>query len=181
MFDVTDYAHLLTGEVDLSAGNQQELIDLRFELIEGIPPRDVLSYDRIWGPRKSYLYKNLDNNVNLSATTVSLLPEAESFKVKTRLTGHGHQSNNGEYPHCCEWKDNTHYLIVNGEEVADWLIFQYNECAWNAVYPQGGTWPGAREGWCPGDRVSEHEFEITEYVNSDSVVLDYDITPRSSR
>ena len=31
VFDVTDYAHLLKGEVDLSAGNQQELIDLKFE------------------------------------------------------------------------------------------------------------------------------------------------------
>lgn len=177
VFDVTDYAHLLKGDVDLSAGNQQELIDLRFELIEGIPPRDVLSYDRIWGKRRSYKYKNLDDDVTLSSKTMYLLPEAETFKVKTRLTGHGHYSNNGEYPHCCEWKDNTHYLYVNGEEIADWLIFQYNECAWNAVFPQGGTWPGAREGWCPGDRVAEHEFEITDYVAADSVILDYGITP----
>ena len=30
IFDVTDYAPLLQGQVDLSAGNQQELIDLKF-------------------------------------------------------------------------------------------------------------------------------------------------------
>ncbi len=177
IFDVTDYAALLQGAVDLSAGNQQELIDLKFEFIEGTPPRDVLDINRIWGPRRSYKYRDLDDDVYLSAETVQLLPEAEQFKVKSRLTGHGHYSNTGEYPHCCEWKDNTHYFYVNGEEIADWHIFQYNECAWNAVYPQGGTWPGAREGWCPGDRVLVTDIEVTEYVNADSVTFDYDITP----
>lgn len=177
VFDVTDYAPMLKGAVDLSAGNQQELIDLKFLFIEGTPPREVLDINRIWGKRRSYYYKHLDDDEVLSAKTINLLPEAEQFKVKTRLTGHGHNSNTGEYPHCCEWKDNTHYFYVNGEEVDNWHIFQYNECAWNPVYPQGGTWPGAREGWCPGDRVLVHDIEITDHITSDSVTLDYDITP----
>jgi len=177
IFDVTDYAHLLQGEVDLSAGNQQELIDLKFIMIKGNPPREVLQLDRIWGRYGSYSYKNLDDDVSLSAVTLPLLPEADEFKVKTRLTGHGHHSNTGEYPHCCEWKDNEHYLLVNGEQVADWHIFQYHDCGLNPVYPQGGTWPGAREGWCPGDLVADHEFEITEYVTGNDVTIDYDITP----
>lgn len=177
IYDVTDYAHLLQGQVDLSAGNQQELIDLKFEMIKGMPPRDVLQIDRIWGPRKSYYYKDLDDDVVLAPTTIPLLPEASQFKVKTRLTGHGHNSNTGDYPHCCEWKDNTHYLKVNGSEIADWHIFQYHDCGLNPVYPQGGTWPGAREGWCPGDLVTDHEFEITNYISGDEVELDYSITP----
>ena len=177
VFDVTDYAQLLQGEVDLSAGNQQELIDLKFEFITGTPPRDVLQVDRIWGRYGSYSYKNLDDDVSLSAVTVPLLPGADEFKVKTRLTGHGHYSSTGEYPHCCEWKDNEHYLMVNGDTVAGWHIFQYHDCGLNPVYPQGGTWPGAREGWCPGDLVTEHDFEITEFVTGDEVTLDYDITP----
>lgn len=177
VFDVTDYAHLLQGEVDLSAGNQQELIDLKFEFIEGAPPRDVLKLDRIWGRYHSYSYKNLDDDISLPAITIPLLPEADEFKVKTRFTGHGHNSNTGEYPHCCEWKDNEHYLMVNGDTVTNWHIFQYHDCGLNPVYPQGGTWPGAREGWCPGDLVTDHEFEITQYVTGNEVTLDYDITP----
>jgi len=177
IYDVTDYAHFLQGDVDLSAGNQQELIDMKFIMIKGIPPRDVLKYDRIWGQRRSYSYKSLDSNFVLFDTVYPLLAEASQYKVKTRITGHGHQSSNGEYPHCCEWKDNTHYLLVDGEEIANWHIFQYNDCAWNPVFPQGGTWPGSREGWCPGDLVKEFNFEIEEYVNSDQVSLDYDITP----
>jgi hypothetical protein len=175
IFDVTDYAPLLQGQVDLTAGNQQELIDLKFVMIKGTPPRDVVQIDRIWGGLASYYYKDLDDDIVLQAKTVDLLPETSEFRVKTRLTGHGHNSNTGEYPHCCEWKDNEHYLMVNGEQVAAWHIFQYHDCGLNPVFPQGGTWPGAREGWCPGDLVADHDFEITEYIEGDQVTLDYDI------
>ena len=146
-------------------------------LIKGKPAREVKEITRIWGPRRSHSYKNLDDDIALSETTVDLNPEASTYKVITRLTGHGHHSNTGSYPHCCEWKDNTHYLYIDGDEIANWNIFQYNECALNPVYPQGGTWPGAREGWCPGDVVKDNEFEITEYVNGQQVNIDYDITP----
>jgi len=177
IYDVTDYEPLLHGDVDFSSGNNQELIDVKFAFIKGTPPRKVLSIDRIWGPEKSYKYKNLDADVNLSAKTLHLLPNAKQFMVRTRITGHGHNSNDGNYPHCCEWKDNTHYLFVNNEQVANWHIFRYSECASNPVFPQGGTWPGAREGWCPGDIVYDYDFEISDKVKSDSVTLDYSITP----
>lgn len=177
IYDVTDYEPLLHGDVDFSSGNNQELIDVKFAFIKGTPPRKVLSIDRIWGPEKSYKYKNLDNDVNLSATTLHLLDNAKQFMVRARFTGHGHNSNDGNYPHCCEWKDNTHYLFVNNEQVANWHIFRNSECASNPVFPQGGTWPGAREGWCPGDIVYDYDFEITDKVKADSVNLDYSITP----
>lgn len=175
-YDVTDYAWLLHDSVDLSAGNQQELIDLKFLFIEGTPAREVKQMDRIWGARGSHSYANLDNDVVLFDTTYALNQDASQWKVLTRLTGHGHNSNNGNYPHCCEWKDNTHYLFVDGQQVADWHIWQEHDCANNPVYPQGGTWLGAREGWCPGDVVKDNEFEITQHINGSTVSLDYDIT-----
>lgn len=177
VFDVTDYAPLLHDSVEISAGNQQELIDLKFVMIEGDAPRDVVQIDRIWGQSASHSYSNLDNDVVLPNTTVNLNPAASTYKVKTRITGHGHNSSNGNYPHCCEWRDNTHYFHVNGSQVDDWHIWQTNACALNPVYPQGGTWLGAREGWCPGDIVKEHEIEITPYVTGNTVDLDYSITP----
>lgn len=177
VFDVTDYAHLLHDMVELSAGNQQELIDLKFMMIKGTAPRDVVQVDRIWGQSGSYKYKNLDDDVSLPNKTINLHPNSSTYKVKTRITGHGHKSTNGNYPHCCEWKDNVHYFHVNGTQVDNWHIWQTNDCALNPVYPQGGTWPGAREGWCPGDIVKEHEIEITPHVSGNTVDLDYSITP----
>ena len=176
VYDITDYAKLFSDTVELSAGNQQELIDLKFEFIRGTPAREVLSMGHIWGGLRSYSYRNMDNDDVLSEKEFQVVPGAAYQKVKTRLTGHGHQSDTGNYPHCCEWKDNTHYLMVNQVNTLSWHIWQAHDCALNPVFPQGGTWPGAREGWCPGDLVKEHDFDITEFVNGQPFTLDYDIT-----
>ncbi|MFZ1333047.1 MAG: peptide-N-glycosidase F-related protein [Flavobacteriales bacterium] len=176
-YDVTDYQWLLHDSVELSSGNQQELIDLEFEMIEGTPPRSVVNHQRPWGQMGSHTYADLDNDVKLAPVTVQLDPAASQWSLRTRLTGHGHNSNTGDYPHCCEWKDNTHYVKVNGAEVDQWHIWQTNDCALNPVYPQGGTWLGSREGWCPGDVVKDHTVELTSVLSGGSAELDYDITP----
>lgn len=175
-YDVTDYAPMLRDTMEFSAGNQQELIDVKFLFIKGTPPRDVKGIKRIWGQSRSITYRNLDDDNDLASTTLPVDPSAESFKVKSRFTGHGHNSNTGNFPHCCEWKDNEHYLYVNGTMAEAWHVWQEWECAQNPLYPQGGTWPGAREGWCPGDVVKEFEFEVGEFVNGNTIELDYDIT-----
>ncbi len=176
VYDVTDYLGLLQDSVDISNGNQQELIDVKFAFIHGTPMAEVMELTRPWGQSGSKSYGNLDNDVSLAPVDVDVHPNAEHFKVKTRLTGHGHNSNTGSYPHCCEWKDNTHYLRVNNTQQAAWHIWQTHDCAQNPVYPQGGTWPGAREGWCPGDVVKDNDFMITDNVTGSTVNLDYDIT-----
>lgn len=176
LYDVTDYAPILKGEVDLSAGNQQELLDLKFYFIGGIPAREVKQITQVWGGLSSISYKDLDNNIRLQEKTIALNPDADNFRLKTRLTGHGHNSNDGSYPHCCEWKPNDHYLLLNQDTVSHWMIWQNKKCAQNPVYPQGGTWPGPREGWCPGDKVDDQEFELTQLINSDTITLDYEIT-----
>lgn len=177
VYDVTEYSHLLRDSVDIQMGNQQELIDVKFLFISGTPPRDVLRINKVWGDMASHSYAALDSDASLPPVEVPLLAEAQGLRIKTRLTGHGHHSNTGNYPHCCEWKDNTHYLHVNGSEFSNWKIWQTHECALNPVFPQGGTWPGAREGWCPGDVVKDKEFELTSFLGDESVLLDYSITP----
>lgn len=176
VYDVTDYVGLLQDSVDIQNGNQQELIDVKFAFIHGTPMADVVEFTRPWGQSGSKSYGALDTDGALEPVDVDVHPNAEHFKMKTRLTGHGHNSNTGNYPHCCEWKDNTHYLLVDGNQYADWHIWQTHDCAQNPVYPQGGTWPGSREGWCPGDVVKDNDFMITDAVNGNSVNLDYDIT-----
>lgn len=176
IYDVTDYAPLLRDSVDLQAGNQQELIDLKFMFIRGTAPRDVKTINRVWGDQRFYSYKNMDDDVNMSEAAIVVHDSATTFKVKTRMTGHGHNSNDGSYPHCCEWKDNEHEMYIDGQLAYSWHIWQDPECAMNAVWPQGGTWPGIREGWCPGDVVKDYEFDITNMVVGDTVKIDYDIT-----
>ncbi len=177
VYDVTDYRYLLHDSVELSAGNTQELIDLEFLMIGGDEPRPVVNVQRPWGPMASYSYAGLSDDTQLAPVTVGLHPDASQWMLRSRLTGHGHNSNDGNYPHCCEWKDNTHYFSANGAQVDQWHIWQENDCANNPVYPQGGTWLGSREGWCPGDLVKDRDTELTPFVSGDSITIDYSITP----
>lgn len=176
-YDVTDYADLLKGKIDFAVGNQQELVDVKFIFIKGTPPRNLLTRTKVWGNFQSVSYGELSNDDRLTETKVNINSEAKEFKLKTRLTGHGHNSNDGKPPHCCEWKDNIHYLYINGQEAANWSIWQTLDCGTNPVYPQGGTWPHAREGWCPGDLVKDYDFEVTKFIQPGTSTIDYDITP----
>ena len=162
----------LKDVVDLAAHNTQELIDLRFAFIEGIPPRDVHARQPIWNEWRSYSYSNLDDDVNLVSTPVALSDTSSMFKIKTRFTGHGHNGNTN----CCEWDSKDHFISVDGVQRFSWEIWEETACGDNPNISQGGTWPYAREGWCPGDLVKEYDHDLTPYVTPGTTVqLDYDI------
>jgi hypothetical protein len=171
VYDVTDYEPLLHGQVDLQAANGQELLDLKFIFIEGIPARDVLSVRNIW-PEGSYLYKDLSDDLKLQATSLKLQAEAKSFKIRARISGHGEQGPLS----CCEWDPKMHSFILNDEKRFDWKVWR--DCGMNPVYPQGGTWQFDRAGWCPGTFVDTYDFELTPFVQpGNGVNIDYEIQP----
>lgn len=171
VFDVTDYAPLFHDNVTLSAGNQQELIDLRFVFIKGTPVREVTRIDQLWSLRDYQCnYADVVTNKVLEPLTVALNNKSQTYNVKTRTTGHRF----GEPSNCAEFCQRKHNISVNGEKKFEWLL--WNECASNPVYPQGGTWTLDRAGWCPGDAVGVYNHEITPYVTTgNTVVLDYGI------
>jgi len=163
VYDVTDYRQLLSDTVHITAGNFQELLDLEFHMIEGTPPRDVLKMDKVYS---GYWYlHNFDEKV--PPDTITLLPTAETFKVRTRTSGH--QFDNPT--NCAEFCEKIHSLDIDGQLVSEWQILQ--ECSDNPLYPQGGTWIYDRAGWCPGMKVTEEDIEITPYVSGDTVIVDY--------
>lgn len=175
IYDVSDYQQFLFGDVDFAAHNTQELIDVQFKFIVGTPPRDVINVEKIWGNHGSHTYANLDNDVSLPAIDVDLDPNGDMFKIRTRITGHGHNGSNN----CCEWgngQGRDHELWIDGVQRFVWEIWQETECGDNPNIGQGGTWPYAREGWCPGDIVEDYEFDITPFVTAGTTAsIDYDI------
>lgn len=174
IYDITDYYMYFQDTVDLAAHNTQELIDLRFAFIEGVPPRDVHSRIPVWSEWRSHYYSNLDSDSDLSATDVVLSDTSEMFKIKTRFTGHGHEGN----ANCCEWDKKDHKISIDGVERFNWHIWEETACGDNPNISQGGTWPYAREGWCPGDLVKEYDHELTPFVAPGSTIsVDYGIEP----
>jgi hypothetical protein len=176
VYDVTDYAELLEGRVTFSAGNQQELIDVKFEMIEGTPVRDLkeISY---YINRSSRRYSDIADDIAFTNKKIAIHPEAKTHKLVTRITGHGHNTDGGNEPHCCEWADKQHYMKIDGKEALQWDIWMDDKCALNPIFDQGGNWAPPRAGWCPAAPVDDFNFDITSYVTGDSVALDYEIEP----
>lgn len=167
VYDVTDYLPILRDSVELECGNWQELLDLKFAFIEGTAPRDVLGVEAFWNG--TYYLGSWDENVVAHEYTPA--EGEEMFKLITRASGHGF----GEGNNCAEFCYNTHTALVDGQALGSWEIMQ--ECADNPLYPQGGTWIYDRAAWCPGDKVAQQEFELTDYVDSDQPFnVEYDIT-----
>ncbi len=167
-YDVTEYGKYLSGAVDISSHNTQELLDLTFVFIEGTPPRDILSFDQVH--RGDYRQSDIVNDVVMPATKVKRNPDAEYITVRTRTTGHGMESAN-----CAEFCPTTHDLSVEGVERHSWL--NWTECSENPVQPQGGTWLYDRAGWCPGAFADTYNWDITEFVTAtDSIEIDYGMT-----
>ena len=176
-YDITDYAPILKGKLDIIVGNNQELLDLKFLFIKGVPSRDVISvenifpfgyYDSHYG--YTYTYGALSNNTVLTEKQIVIDPNASGYKLKAIISGHGHEG-----PHyCCEWVSKSHSYIINGLKMFTWNVWK--DCGNNPIYPQGGTWPYDRAGWCPGTKVDEYSFELTNLVNlGDTISIDYEI------
>lgn len=170
IFDVTDYAPLLRNNVTLSAGNQQELIDVTFKFITGTPPRQVRQIKQIYNQRDGS-YAGIAAGTLLQPVDVALTPTTQSWRVKTRTTGHRF----GEPSNCAEFCQRLHNVSVNGQKRFEWLL--WNECGNNPVYPQGGTWQLDRAGWCPGAPVDVFDWEITSLLpqGARTVTLDYGV------
>ncbi len=167
VFDVTDYAPLLKGMVELEAGNWQELLDLKFVFIEGTPPREVKRVDAFW--KGQYNLNNFNDVV--AERTFEPEPGEETFRLKTRASGHGF----GQGNNCGEFCFNMHSVQVNGTPHWSWQIIE--ECSDNPLYPQGGTWIYDRAGWCPGAKVTTQDFELTPLVSpNEPFSVKYEIT-----
>lgn len=168
-YDVSDYRTLLHDTIHLAAYNQQELVDISFEFIEGTPPRDPIKVENVWVGSPGY---GLTTSIEefLTPRKVWIAPNTDT-RLKMRTTGHGFGGNEN----CAEFCPKHHMILVDGTMRYDTVVWKEN-CGLNPVYPQGGTWVYNRSNWCPGDLVPTYDMELTPYVTGgDSATLDYNL------
>ncbi len=170
-FDVTDYVSLLHDSVHISAGNWQELLDLKFMMFVGTPPRDVIDIENIYTGNFDYGHTNNPIESHLVPMEVPVLPNAVTTRWKSRVTGHGMDTPSN----CAEFCPKTHYYYVDGNQQFSQLVWR-NNCDVNPLYPQGGTWVYDRANWCPGAEVWTYDFELTPYATpGDTITLDHNV------
>lgn len=171
VFDVSDYEPILKGRKTISmemGGQNQEEIDLKFVFIKGIPERKVLDISNVWPFQRGNFGDILSNKV-FEPRTFNLPVPAKHYKLRFTVTGH---EQNGEFT------PKQHFVNVNGASAQKFPFTVWKECAFNPIYPQGGTWIFDRAGWCPGAASDVHSFNITNIIgNSNTLTLDYGVEP----
>ena len=105
-------------------------------------------------------------DMNHPPVTVSIPSDATRTELWMIITGHGSDAHE-----CCEFCNHEHLFTVNG---GGSFLVQFPEAGTeqecipeqaNGMTPnQGGTWWYGRGGWCPGEQVDPHVFDVTSLV-----------------
>jgi hypothetical protein len=172
-FDVSDYVTLLHDSVHLSAGNWQELLDVKFLMFVGTPARDVIDIENVYTGNFDYGHVNDPIESHLTPQMIPILPNAVNTRWKSRVTGHGMDTPGN----CAEFCPKMHYYFVDQTQQFQQLVWRDN-CDFNPLFPQGGTWVYDRANWCPGAEVWTYDFELTPYATpGDTIEMDHNVQP----
>ena len=168
-FDVTDYAPLLidSTEIELRFAGWQDgfLATLDFIFIEGTAPRTpkrVLHMDNGY-----FSYGNTANPIDsqLTELTVGYNTGESMAQLNYTVTGHG-ADNMG----CSEFCSRYYSIVFNGVVGKQNQIWK-DDCGYNPIYPQGGTWIYDRANWCPGlpGYTDNHQLNLGSSSNKVSI------------
>ena len=139
LIDVTDYAYLLRDTAEIEAfydgWSAGALFSLDFELVEGIPAKDVFRVENLYAG--GFPYGNADNSIEnyLVPRRIYVDPKSTVTTMKITTTGHGF----GGTDNAAEFAPKTHTVDVNGTKRFTQFLWR-EDCGQNPVYPQGGTW-----------------------------------------
>ena len=168
VYDVTDFLPLLHDSVHITAGNWQELLDLKFLMIEGTPARDIKNVQNIYKGRYIYKDATIENKLNAKKLAVQSGTKGLNFKITN--TGHGMGGN----LNCSEFCPRTNSIFVNNQLFTTEYMWRDN-CDMNPLYPQGGTWIYSRANWCPGSNVGSYDYDLSQFLPTDSITIDYNM------
>ena len=166
-YDVTDFAHLLVDSVKLRAfyggWSTGFNVTLNFEFIEGTPPRNVLNVQNLWSGSGSYASMS-----NTLTDTIIYIPEdAKNSAMRVTISGHGQDG---------EFTSGVNYYVKLDDNPLYTQEIWRDDCGEVALYPQGGTWIYDRANWCPGDKATTREHELTSFLSTgEDNLLDFDI------
>ena len=176
-WDVTDYRFLFgdstTVIVSYQGWTQSALFTVWLEAIEGVPPYEVFALEQLIDG--SFQYGNPDNPIDQYTTGKRFRVPTDAALVKLRITTTGHGF--GGTDNAAEFAEKTHTIVIGGRRSFLQHLWR-DDCGWNPVFPQDGTWPLPRAGWCPGDVVHPWEQWITDVVHpGEESTLDYQMEP----
>jgi hypothetical protein len=171
--DLTDYISLLLGRAEFrfncSTLDNGYLWGLTLNYTQGAPDFLYSSVYEVWN--EIYPFGDYANLQPVENWSFAFPDEAVGAKLKLVSTGHGWGNlNTGN---AAEFYEATHHVWVNGAQT----FTQHNwyDCNPNpdGCQPQNGTWYHNRAGWCPGAIAQWFDYDMTPFITSQDVELQY--------
>ncbi|MEO8761974.1 MAG: peptide-N-glycosidase F-related protein, partial [Bacteroidia bacterium] len=176
IYNVTDFYTLLkdsaTIRINYSGYSGGFTANVKFAFIEGTPERNVLGVDPLW--LGAFNYGNsadpINNHIPVKALTAPA--NTNSSELKYTVTGHGSDNNT----QCCEFSSHNYSVLLNNSVIDQRAVWR-DDCGYNELYPQGGTWIYNRGNWCPGDAVNTNTHKLAGITANTSYSLDVQFAP----
>ena len=175
--DVTDFASLLQGEVDVRyhciTWDKGFNIDISYQFTKGTPEYLYSWVSPVWNGE--FPFGDMANLQPVPPVTFTFHPDAIAARLKVITTGHNWGENNTG--NASEFYHATHYINVNGARTHTqdlWSVCNPNPAG---CQPQNGTWIYNRAGWCPGSIGRTFNFDMTSFVGASAINLTYEFDP----
>ena len=170
IYNVTDFYNLLQDSATIrilySGYSGGFTANVKFAFIEGVPERNVYGVTPLW--KGAYNYGNSADPISNHLPTLPATAPANTQTSELKLTVTGHGSDNTTQ--CCEFASHNYSVTLNNSVIASKAVWR-DDCGFNELYPQGGTWIYNRGGWCPGDYVYVNTHPLTGITASSSYSL----------
>ncbi len=164
-YDLTDYQILLNDSVRIRAHyrgwSSGFSVTLKFHMIEGTPPRNVLAVTPLVNRRFQYANRETVDSLFLTPVDIAMDPAMQAAAMRVITSGHGFDNN----VYCAEFCERDYFVYVDGQQQVSQLMWR-DDCGLNPIYPQGGTWLYDRANWCPGAKATGYWHELTPHVTA---------------
>jgi len=171
--DLTDYASLLQGKVDVIVNGPtldngyEYYLDIEYKA--GTPEYLYSTVHNVWND--TYQFGDYAMLQPVDGFTFEFADDAQAAKFKLVSTGHGWGELNTD--NAAEFYEATHNIWVNGVETFEQHNWQTCNPNPDGCQPQNGTWYHNRAGWCPGSIAPWFDYNLTPYVAAGTMDLDY--------
>lgn len=180
MFDVTDYYPILKDDVTIrifySGYSGGFTGTVKFYFIEGTPAREVVHIEKLYHGNYAYGRDDDPIEVKVAERTINFPAEASSGVLRTIISGHGGIADENCAEFCKKWMK----YKVNGTEILHRDIWR-DDCGYNWLAVQSGTWIHNRGNWCPGNVVDPWIVPLpSSLIPGSDFTADIDFQPFST-
>lgn len=171
--DITDFVSQLQGKVDLEINFPESITSITFQYEAGTPEYSYSWMDNLW--QQNFSFGDYANLQPVNPHTLNFSDDIEKAHIRLLCSGHSWGENNTG--NAAEFYEATHNLKLNGNTEFQQHLWQ--TCNPNPVgcQPQNGTWYYNRHGWCPGTIPILYQYEITPWISTPDLELEYEFYP----